>query len=150
MSPTIYGSWSRGSRKRVLLPRLGLWACPCLPRFRVQLLRLRSSVGHKTGRAKPIFLLARIPTLPTSLVLNCARCKGLGGIALCASFTSDGTKGVRSCPLAESFVNLVARYSSLVVSSCRTSSRKARGIIHHQAQHASHMTEREYRSTLVL
>ena len=33
--------------------------------------------------------------------------------------TSDWLRGVRSCPLPESFVNLVARYSSRVVSSCR-------------------------------
>lgn len=33
--------------------------------------------------------------------------------------TSDWVRGVRSCPLADSFVNLVARYSSRVVSSCR-------------------------------
>ncbi len=32
--------------------------------------------------------------------------------------TSAGVKGVRSCWLSDSFVNLVARYSSRVVSSC--------------------------------
>lgn len=32
--------------------------------------------------------------------------------------TSSGVNGVRSCPLAESLVNLVARYASRVVSSC--------------------------------